>query len=77
MRIKNVLSLFDGISCGQLALVRAGIKYDKYFAVEIEPNSIEITQRHFPATIHLGDITKLTAYKLKRLGLIGPVGGNA
>jgi DNA (cytosine-5)-methyltransferase 3A len=40
----NVLSLFDGISCGQVALNRAGIKYDKYFASEIKTHAIKVTQ---------------------------------
>ena len=44
----NVLSLFDGISCGQLALQRAGIKVDKYYASEIKDYAIKITQHNFP-----------------------------
>ena len=47
----NVLSLFDGISCGQIALERAGVKVDKYYASEIEPNAIKVTQYNFPNTI--------------------------
>lgn len=52
----NVLSLFDGISCGRVALERAGIKVDKYYASEIEPKAIEITQKNYPDTIQLGDV---------------------
>lgn len=63
----NVLSLFDGISCGQLALKRAGIEVTKYFASEIEAKAIEITQRHFPNTIQLGDVAQLTEDRLKDL----------
>lgn len=55
----NVLSLFDGISCGQIALERVGIKVDKYYASEIKKKAIEVTQQHYPNTIQLGDITKL------------------
>jgi len=55
----NVLSLFDGISCGQVALERAGIKVDKYYASEIKPSAIRVTKHHFPKTIHLGDVKKL------------------
>jgi len=55
----NVLSLFDGMSCGQIALERAGIKVDKYFASEIKPHAIKVTQHNYPDTIQLGDITKL------------------
>lgn len=55
----NVLSLFDGMSCGQIALERAGIKVDKYYASEIDKYAIEITQKNYPNTIQLGDITKV------------------
>lgn len=55
----NVLSLFDGISCGQIALERLGIKVNKYYASEIKPKAIEVTQEHYPNTIQLGDVTKL------------------
>lgn len=58
MKIRNVLSLFDGISCGQLALKKAGIEYDKYYASEIEKQPIWITQYNFPNTIQLGDVEK-------------------
>lgn len=54
----RVLSLFDGISCGQIALERAGIEISKYYASEIEPNAIKITQSNYPNTIQLGDITE-------------------
>ena len=54
----NVLSLFDGISCGQIALERAGIKVDTYYASEIEPNPIKITMKNYPNTVQLGDVTK-------------------
>ena len=55
----NVLSLFDGISCGQVALERAGIKVDNYFASEIKPYAIKVTQDNYPNTFQLGDITKI------------------
>jgi site-specific DNA-cytosine methylase len=55
----NVLSLFDSISCGQVALERAKIKVDKYYASEIEPMAIKVTQHNFPNTIQLGDIRNL------------------
>lgn len=54
----NVLSLFDGISCGQVALERAGIKVDTYYASEIESNPIKVTMKNYPNTIQLGDVTK-------------------
>lgn len=55
----RVLSLFDGISCGQLALNRVGITPDFYFASEIEKASIKVTQENFPNTIQIGDVTKV------------------
>jgi len=54
----NVLSLFDGMSCGQIALNRAGIKIDNYYASEIDKYSIQVTQANYPNTIQLGDVTK-------------------
>ena len=66
----NVLSLFDGMSCGQIALTKLNIKCEKYYASEINPNSIKITRKNYPNTIQLGDITQLTEEKLKALGQI-------
>ena len=54
----KVLSLFDGISAGQLALQRAGIAVDAYYASEIDKYAISVTQKNFPNTIQLGDVTK-------------------
>jgi DNA (cytosine-5)-methyltransferase 3A len=53
----NVLSLFDGISCGRVALERAGIKVDKYYASEIDKVAISISAKNYPDIIHLGDVT--------------------
>lgn len=58
MRKINVLSLFDGVSCGRVALQRAGIPVNKYYASEIDKYAIMITQNNFPDTIQLGDVTK-------------------
>ena len=69
----NVLSLFDGISCGQVALERAGIKVDKYFASEIDKYSIQVTQKNYPNTIQLGDVTKIKLKDLPKIDLI--IGG--
>jgi len=52
----NVLSLFDGISCGQISLERARIPYDNYFSSEIDKYAIKVTQHNYPNTIQLGDI---------------------
>lgn len=54
----KVLSLFDGISCGQLALKKLGISIDTYYASEIDKYAISITQFNFPNTIQLGDVNK-------------------
>jgi DNA (cytosine-5)-methyltransferase 3A len=70
----NVLSLFDGISCGQVALERAGIKVDKYYASEINKYAISITQKNYKNTIQLGDITKLDISSLKDINLL--IGGS-
>ena len=69
----TVLSLFDGISCGMVALQRAGIEIDKYIAYEIENNTIEISRKNYPDIIRGGDVTKedFTKYKGKVDLLIG------
>jgi hypothetical protein len=70
----NVLSLFDGMSCGQLALQRAGIAYDYYLASEIDKYAIKVTQHNFPATLQVGDVTKLTKDILPQIDLL--IGGS-
>jgi len=67
----NVLSLFDGISCGQIALNKANIQYNNYFASEIDKNAIKVTQHHYPNTIQLGDVTKIEFIASKIDLLIG------
>jgi len=59
----NVLSLFDGMSCGQIALNKAGIKYPNYFACEIDKYAIQVAQENFPDTVQLGDVTKVWTSK--------------
>jgi len=70
----TILSLFDGISCGQLALKRAGVPVDRYYASEIEPNAIKVTQHNFPDTIQVGDVTKLKGSDLPKIDLL--IGGS-
>ena len=70
----NVLSLFDGISCGQIALQRAGINVDGYFASEIKEIAIRVTQHHFPNTIQLGDVREIKAADLPHIDLL--IGGS-
>ena len=52
----NVLSLFDGMSCGQLTLRELGIPVTNYFASEIDKHAMSITQQNFPNTLKLGDV---------------------
>jgi len=66
----NVLSLFDGISCGQIALQRAGMPYDNYYASEIDKWAIQITQKNFPGTIQLGDIRNWREWDLPEICLL-------
>jgi DNA (cytosine-5)-methyltransferase 3A len=70
----NVLSLFDGMSCGQIALERAGIKVDNYFASEIKKHAIKTTQLHYPNTIQLGDVCKIKTNDLPKIDLL--IGGS-
>ena len=66
----NVLSVFDGLSCGQIALNRVGIKYDKYFASEVDKHAIKVTQHNYPNTIQLGDVTKVKGSDLPKIDLL-------
>jgi DNA (cytosine-5)-methyltransferase 3A len=70
----KVLSLFDGMSCGQLALKKAGIKVDQYYASEIDKFAIKVTLANFPNTIQLGDVTKVTTKDLTGIDLL--IGGS-
>lgn len=70
----NVLSLFDGISCGMVALERAGIPIDRYVAYEIEPNAIKISKKNYPQIEHCGDVT--TADFSQYLGFELLIGGS-
>jgi len=70
----NVLSLFDGISCGQVALERAGIKVDKYYASEINEHAMQITQKNYPNTVQLGDVAKVDGNRFCGIDLL--IGGS-
>lgn len=69
-----VLSLFDGMSCGQIALQKLGIKVKQYYAAEIDKHAIQVTQHNFPNTIQLGDVTKVFAKDLPKIDLL--IGGS-
>lgn len=66
----NVLSLFDGMSCGQIALERAGIKVKNYFASEIDEYAIKITQKNYRDTIQVGDVTKISGFGFPKIDLL-------
>lgn len=70
----TVLSLFDGMSCGQLALQKLGIKVKQYYAAEIDKHAIQVTQHNFPNTIQLGDVTKVFGKDLPKIDLL--IGGS-
>lgn len=74
MRKINVLSLFDGISCGQLALKKCNIKINKYYASEIDKDAIKVTQHHFSNTIQLGDVENININNLQKIDLL--IGGS-
>jgi site-specific DNA-cytosine methylase len=69
----RVLSLFDGMSCGQYTLNKLGIPVEKYYASEIDKYAIKIAKKNFPNTIHLGDVKGIdnsTFYSLHQSVLI-------
>lgn len=70
----NVLSLFDGMSCGQIALNRAGVSYKNYFASEIDKAAIKVTLANFPKTTQLGDVKNVEGWELPKIDLL--IGGS-
>jgi len=70
----NVLSLFDGMSCGQIALEKAGIGVDKYYAAEIDKYAIKVAKANYPDMIHLGDVREVKADSLPKIDLL--IGGS-
>ena len=70
----NVLSLFDGMSCGQIALERSGIQVDNYYAAEIDKYAMKVTQANYPNTIQLGDVCQVKAADLPKIDLL--IGGS-
>lgn len=70
----NVLSLFDGMSCGQIALNRIGIEPDLYYASEIKRHAIQVTQHNYPKTIQLGDVREIDTSTLPKIDLL--IGGS-
>ena len=66
----NVLSLFDGMSCGRIALDRLGIEVDTYYASEIDKYAIAVAKENYPDTIHVGDITQLDPKDFQDIDLV-------
>jgi site-specific DNA-cytosine methylase len=73
-RMINVLSLFDGMSCGQIALEKAGIEVGKYYAAEIDKYAIKVAKANYPDMIHLGDVREVKADSLPKIDLL--IGGS-
>jgi DNA (cytosine-5)-methyltransferase 3A len=70
----NVLSLFDGMSCGQIALDQLKIKVDNYFASEIDKHAIKVAQSNYQNTIQLGCVTNINTEDLPKIDLL--IGGS-
>jgi DNA (cytosine-5)-methyltransferase 3A len=70
----NVLSLFDGMSCGQQALQCAGIEVDNYFASEIDKYAIQVTMANYPNTKQLGSVVNVNGFDLPKIDLL--IGGS-
>lgn len=70
----NVLSLFDGISCGMVALERAGIPVNRYVAYEIDKYAIKISEKNYPQIEHCGDVTTADFKQYKGFDLL--IGGS-
>lgn len=66
----NILSLFDGMSCGQLALEKAGVKVTKYYASEVDKYAMQVAKKNFPDIVHIGDVTKVSAGDLPKIDLL-------
>ena len=69
-----ILSLFDGMSCGQIALRELGVTIDKYYASEIDKFAIQNTMANFPDTVQLGDVRQVDAKSLGKIDLL--IGGS-
>jgi len=75
MKIGNVLSLFDGMSCGQIALNKLNFEYDNYFASEIDDYGIKVTMSNYPNTKQIGSITEVKGSDLPKINLL--IGGSS
>ena len=74
IELDNELSLFDGMSCGQLALDTLGIKVNNYFASEIDEHAIKIAKKNYPNTKHIGSVVDVKGSDLPKIDLL--IGGS-
>lgn len=72
----NVLSLFDGMSCGRIALSRAGVRVDNYYASELDKHAIKVTQDNWANTVQLGDVTKWREWDIDWASIDLLIGGS-
>lgn len=72
----NILSLFDGMSCGRIALERANIKVDKYYASELDKYAIKVSQSNYPDIEHLGDVTRWREWDIDWASIDLLIGGS-
>ena len=70
----NVLSLFDGMSCGQIALDRLGVKVNQYFAAEIDKYAMQVAKKNYPNTQHIGNVLDVKGEDLPKIDLL--IGGS-
>ena len=70
----KVLSLFDGMSCGQIALNKLGVSVEDYFASEVDKYAIQIAKKNFPTTKHIGDVRDISSNMLPSIDLL--IGGS-
>jgi len=72
----NILSLFDGMSCGRIALDRAGVQVDNYYASEVDKYAIQIAKKNYPETHQLGDVRKICVTNAKKYNIDLLMGGS-
>ena len=70
----NVVSYFDGMSCGQIALDKLNVKVDNYFAYEIDKYAMQVTQKNYPNTKQMGSVTEAKLNELPKIDLL--IGGS-
>ena len=70
----SVLSLFDGMSCGQIALNKIGLQPKEYYSSEIDKYALQVAEKNYPETKFVGDVKAVTAETLPKIDLI--IGGS-